>query len=65
MPRQKKNCQPISIRMDSDTFNRLAAYCELVGQAKTVAIERAINMYIDDFESKQAIIQKNRENGQE
>ena len=50
MPRQKKDAQPISIKMDKATFDRLEAYCERAGQSKTVAIERALNKLIDEYD---------------
>lgn len=56
MPRAKKDSQPFSIRMDKATFDRLTAYCERIGQAKTIAIERAVNLYIDEYEKKEKII---------
>ena len=52
MARPQKNSHPFSIRMDIETYKRLNYYCESSGQSKTLAIERAINMYIDDYESK-------------
>lgn len=52
MPRAKKDSHPFSIRMESYTYERLIRYCELSGQSKTIAIERAINMFIDDYEIK-------------
>ncbi len=51
MPRQKKDAQPISIKMDKVTFDRLAEYCIRSGQSKTVAIERAINQFIDEYDA--------------
>lgn len=56
MPRAKKESQPFSIRMDKSTFDRLTGYCERMGQAKTTAIERAINLYIDEHEKKEKIL---------
>ena len=50
MPRQKKDATPISIKMDKATFDRLEAYCERAGQTKTVAIERALNKLIDEYD---------------
>lgn len=52
MPREKKETRPFSIRMESDVYERLADFCEKSGQAKTTAIERAVCMYIDDYEEK-------------
>ena len=42
-----KESHPFSIRMDKAIFERLNEFCEKVGQSKTVAIERAIDKYID------------------
>lgn len=50
MARQKKNSHPFSIKMDSTTYQRLQAYCERSGQPKTTAIERAVNLLIDQYE---------------
>lgn len=50
MARQKKDAQPISVKMDKATFDRLEAYCERAGQTKTVAIERALNKLIDEYD---------------
>lgn len=52
MPRPKKDSKPFSIKMDSTTYMRLEAYCKHSGQPKTLAIERAINMFIDDYDEK-------------
>ncbi len=58
MARQKKEAHPFSIRMDKETYDRLVDYCERSGQPKTLAIERAINMFIDDYDEKMKIIEK-------
>ena len=52
MPKKTKESKPFSIRMDKSTFDRLEAFCEDSGQSKTLAIERAINMYINDYDAK-------------
>ncbi len=52
MNKTVKESKPFSLRMDKVTFERLAEFCDKYGQTKTVAVERAINMYIDDYESK-------------
>lgn len=52
MARPRKDSRPFSIKMDTETYDRLREYCEKSGQPKTVAIERAVNMYIDDYEKK-------------
>ena len=45
MARPKKENHPISIRMDKAIYDRLTEFCEVSGQPKTVAIERAISEY--------------------
>lgn len=52
MARVKKESKPFSIRMDKLTFDRLNDYCEASGQSKTVAIERAVNKYIDEYDKR-------------
>jgi len=56
MARPKKDNKAISVRLASDVYERLNDYCERSGQTKTVAIERAITMLIDDYDEKQQII---------
>lgn len=58
MAKKTKESHPISIRMDKPTFDRLKQFCEDSGQSKTVAIERAINMYIDDYDDKKRQLEK-------
>ena len=60
MARVKKESKPFSIRMDKLTFDRLSDYCELSGQSKTLAIERAVNKYIDEYDKR---MQKLNEKG--
>ncbi|MBQ8934108.1 MAG: ribbon-helix-helix protein, CopG family [Lachnospiraceae bacterium] len=64
MPRQKKDAQPISLKMDKSTFERLEAYCERAGQSKTVAIERALNKMIDEYDDMVKTY-KSRKTGEE
>lgn len=57
MPRLKKDNTPTSFRLATDVYERLSKFCEESGQPKTVAVERAINMYIDDYAKKQKILE--------
>ena len=59
MMKQKKESLPLSVRMDKATFERLTKFCEESGQSKTVAIERAINMYVDDYDEKMKKLKEN------
>ena len=52
MPRMKKENTPTSFRLATDVYDRLVKFCEESGQPKTVAVERAITMYIDDYDAK-------------
>lgn len=58
MPKPKKATTPTSFRLDASVTERLAKFCEESGQSKTVAVERAITMYINDYEEKQRRLQK-------
>lgn len=60
MPRQRKDAQPISIKMDKPTFDRLIEYCNRSGQSKTVAIERAINKLIDEYDDMVSAYEKQK-----
>ncbi len=50
MARAKKASHPITIRMEQDLFDRMEDFCERSGQPKTVAIERALSEYIDNYD---------------
>lgn len=52
MPRPKKENTPTSFRLSTEVYNRLAQFCDESGQPKTLAVERAITMYINDYEAK-------------
>lgn len=58
MAKKLKEFQPFSIRMEKTTFDRLEQFCEASGQTKTTAVERALEMYIDDYEEKQRKLQE-------
>lgn len=53
MPRAKKESVPISARIEKRTFERLEKFCEDSGLGKTVTLERALNMYMDEYYGKQ------------
>ena len=58
MAKKVKESHPFSIRMDKTIFERLNQFCEKSGQSKTVAIERAIDRYIDDYEEQMKKLEK-------
>lgn len=53
MPRAKKENVPVSFRLAKEVNERLEQFCQDSGQSKTVAVERALIMYIEDYEAKQ------------
>ena len=57
MARPKKDNHPMTVRLATPIFERLEQFCEDSGQAKTVAMERALTMYMDDYYKKQEIIE--------
>lgn len=48
MPRAKKDGEKISIYIDKETSGRIRTYAESKGQTLTMAIERAINGFLDN-----------------
>ncbi len=53
MAKPKKNGTYLNICIESSIYERLCTYCDDAGQTKTIAVERAINAYLDDYYQKQ------------
>ena len=53
MGREKKDGTYLNVRINSDVYKRLAMYCDTVGQTKTIAVERALNSYINEYEERE------------
>lgn len=51
MSRPKKPNHPVTVRMSEAIYDRLNEFCELSGQPKTVAIERAVEEYTIKYEA--------------
>lgn len=49
MPRERKESIPISIKMDKQTYEKLVSYCSDAGQTRTLAIERAVQLYVNSY----------------
>lgn len=58
MARPKKDNRPMTVRLATPIFERLEEYCEDSGQTKTIAIERALSLYMDDYYEKQRILEE-------
>ena len=52
MPRAKKESVPISARIEKRIFERLEKFCKDSGLGKTVTLERALDLYMDDYYGK-------------
>lgn len=52
MARQKKDGRYINYYIDREIYEQLEKYCEEVGQTKTIAIERILKLFLDQY-SKQ------------
>ena len=53
MARPKKNGTYLNVCIETSIYERLVALCEDAGQSKTVAVERALTAYLDDYAEKQ------------
>lgn len=53
MARPKKNGTYLNVCIDTSIYKRLENFCNDAGQTKTIAVERALNAYLDDYENKQ------------
>lgn len=58
MPRQKKDAKILNIRLATAVSDSLEKYCEESGQTKTMAVERALTMFIDDYYLKKEKMSK-------
>ncbi len=52
MARAKKNGTYLNVCIETSIYERLENFCFEAGQTKTVAVERALNAYFDDYEEK-------------
>ena len=50
MPRPKKDYVLFNMRVDRTVMERFNKYCEEVGQTKTLAFERIVSAYLDQYE---------------
>lgn len=50
MIRPRKEYKAFSLRMDKTVYEKLCDFCDKTGQMKTVAVERALLMYMESYE---------------
>jgi hypothetical protein len=58
MGRPKKNGTYINVCIDTAVYQRLEEHCIEAGHTKTVAVQRAIIEYLDNYDKKQQIYKK-------
>ena len=58
MAKPKKNGTYLNVCIKSSIYDRLDRFSEDAGQAKTVAVERALTAYLDDYDAKQKKLQE-------
>ena len=64
MARPKKNGTYLNVCIETPIYERLEALCDDAGQTKTVAVERALTAYLNDYDAKQKKLRE-LENGSE
>lgn len=52
MARPKKEAKYLNVYLDKQVHDELSKFCEESGQSKTLAVERAIQMYIKSMSKK-------------
>ncbi len=57
MPRQKKDVVNFSMRLEKKTADKLELFCNDSGLTKTMAVQRALEKYIDDYYVQQEKLQ--------
>ena len=58
MARPKNNGTYLNVCIETPIYERLVSLCEDAGQTKTVAVERALTLYLEDYEEKQKILRE-------
>ena len=64
MARPKKNGTYLNVCIETPIYERLEKLCEDAGQTKTVAVERALALYLEDYEEKRRILKDLEKNSQ-
>ena len=54
----KKDSIIFNMRADAAVMKRFTAYCEEVGQAKTLAFERIVTAFLDQYEAEKRQVEE-------
>lgn len=52
MPRQKKNAKILNIKLATAISDQLEQFCEETGMSKTIATEKILSQYLDEYFSR-------------
>lgn len=52
MSKPKKEYIPLHIKADAAVMRRFESYCNEMGQTKTLAMERILTAFLDEYEKK-------------
>lgn len=58
MARPKKNGTYLNVCIETQIYERLVNFCNDAGQTKTIAVERALSFYLDDYDEMQRKIRE-------
>ena len=58
MAKPKKNGTYLNVCIETPIYERLKAMCDDAGQSKTVAVERALSQYLDEYDVKQKMLKE-------
>lgn len=56
MARSKKNGTYLNVCIETPIYEALTELCAQAGQSKTVAVERALSQYMEDYKKKQEML---------
>lgn len=56
MARPKKNGTYLNVCIEKSIYEELEQFCEEAGQTKTIAVERALAEYLEDYKKKQEML---------
>lgn len=56
MARPKKNGTYLNVCIEKTIYEELENFCAEAGQTKTIAVERALSEYLEDYKKKQEML---------
>ena len=58
MARAKKNGTYLNVCIETSIYEKLEKLCDDAGQTKTVAVERALSEYLENYEKRQQMLRE-------